>query len=502
MSIAPAIATRLSCYARLAVASLVLTTACQASHGEQEGLSKVGQAGDAALPSPSFLQARTRDGEVVSLPSVVKNVLPSVVSVGSERVVRRVGPGLPFGNPLFQFFFGPGREPPSQRSVQRGLGSGVIIRPGIVVTNHHVVANADTITVTASVDRQFDAEVVGSDPQTDVAVLRLKGDTKGLPVAKFGSASRARLGDVVLAMGNPFGVGETVTMGIVSAKGRADMGIEQYEDFIQTDAAINPGNSGGPLVDMDSEVIGINTAILSRTGGSVGIGFAIPSEMVKPIVESLLKTGKVSRGWLGVAVQALDENLARALDLKTTKGALVADVEPNSPAAKAGIERGDVIVSVGDKSVDSPAQLRNQIAFAKSNARLTITVIRDGKRRRISVQLAEAPSRQQVTSKPEPSVEQRPGARAGDLEAADLSARLRQRFSIPASINHGAVVTFVVPESKAARAGLRPGDVVLELNHRRVDGAKRLSELWNATKGDKLLLVDRGDRSLFIVIPG
>ncbi len=266
---------------------------------------------------------------------MVDRVLPSVVSISSTRVQRM---------PQHPFF--PGFPPMGgQRELrQEGLGSGVVVGPGVVVTNNHVVDGADEIRVTTKGKRELVAKVIGTDPKSDLAVLRVEGDTSQLVPIQFGDSSRLRLGDVVLAIGNPFGVGQTVTMGIVSAKGRADVGIEDYEDFIQTDAAINPGNSGGALVDMEGHVIGINTAILSRSGGSVGIGFAIPSNMAKPIVDSLVSQGRVDRGFLGVTIQDIDQDLAQAMGLQTTDGVLIADVQPDGPGAKAGIQRGDVIL--------------------------------------------------------------------------------------------------------------------------------------------------------------
>ena len=284
----------------------------------------------------------------------------------------------------FPFFFGPGPEQQERR--EQGMGSGVIISSdGYVLTNNHVVSDAQEIKVTLYDRREFDAEVVGTDPKSDVAVIRIKAPPKDLRAISIGDSSRIRLGDVVLAIGNPFGVGQTVTMGIVSAKGRADVGIVDYEDFIQTDAAINPGNSGGALVNMEGQLIGINTAILSRSGGYQGIGFAIPTNMASPIMESLKKYGKVTRGWLGVSIQDVDQELSTAMKLPTSRGVLISDVQPGSPAQKAGLKRGDVVVKIEGRAVETTGNFRNAIALGGSGKKVKLELYRDGKLQTLDV---------------------------------------------------------------------------------------------------------------------
>ncbi len=331
-----------------------------------------------------------------SLPDVVARVLPSVVNIASAtRSARR----SPYGGP-------------PEEMVGQSLGSGVVVsEDGLVVTNNHVVENGSRITVHFSDGHEYPALVVGTDEMTDVALLRVTPPTGEavhfVPLA-YGDSSALRLGDTVLAIGNPFGVGQTVTMGIVSAVGRADMGIAEYEDFIQTDAAINPGNSGGALVSMRGELIGINTAILSGGGGpsghggSVGIGFAIPTAMVQPIVESLLAHGQVTRGWLGVSIQELTPDLAHAMHATTTQGVLVTDVEPGSPGAEAGLLRGDIVEQLDTEHLTSPAQLRNLVATRGAGGHVQLTLERAGARRTVPVTLGARPGQRPAPTRGTP----------------------------------------------------------------------------------------------------
>ena len=263
---------------------------------------------------------------------------------------------FPFGEPFFNHFFGQ-QDMASREFKEQGLGSGVVVQPDIILTNNHVIEGAEEIKVTTSNKQVLKAKVVGADPKSDLAILRLEGVSSKLQPISWGDSSQLRLADTVLAIGNPFGIGETVTTGIVSAMGRTNLGIIDYENFIQTDAAINPGNSGGALVNSRGELVGINTAILSKSGGNQGIGFAIPSNSARPTMESLLKTGKVVRGWLGVGIQDLSADLAQALKLPNASGVLVSSVQPNTPAAKVGLRRGDVILKVNNESVDSTGKL-------------------------------------------------------------------------------------------------------------------------------------------------
>src|SRR4051812_3756323 len=319
-----------------------------------------------------------------SIADITERVLPSVVNISMTKVTKMSASPMPF-----MPFFGPqGQE--DRR--EQGMGSGVIVsKDGYILTNNHVVADAQEIKVTTSDRKNYTATIVGTDPKSDLAVIKLKGDVSNLTPVEFGDSGRLRLGDVVLAIGNPFGVGQTVTMGIVSAKGRTDLGIETYEDFIQTDAAINPGNSGGALINGEGKLVGINTAILSRSGGYQGIGFAIPSNMASPIMDSLKKNGKVIRGWLGVAIQDVDQELADAMKLPAATGILLSDVKPGTPAAKSGLMRGDVILKVDGKVIDTSGQFRNIIAASGSKHKVHLDFVRDGKAVASDVELGEMP---------------------------------------------------------------------------------------------------------------
>ncbi|MCA9665066.1 MAG: DegQ family serine endoprotease [Myxococcales bacterium] len=426
-----------------------------------------------------------------SLADVVDKALPSVVNIASTRNAHPANyQQMP---PMLRRFFGLRGGPGAMRP-QRGLGSGVIVSSdGLVLTNNHVVAKADKIKVTLADGRDFIAKVVGTDPKSDVALLRLKG-AKNLPPIKIGDSSKMRLGDVVLAIGNPFGVGQTVTMGIVSAKGRANVGIVAYEDFIQTDAAINPGNSGGALVNMHGELIGINTAILSRSGGYQGIGFAIPTNMAKPIAEQLLKHGKVVRGWLGVAIQNVTPDLARAMRLATHKGVLISDLDQQGPARRAGVKRGDLVVAIDGKPVHTAGKLRNVIAAAGAHRRVKLHILRNGQKRYISVKLGELPARLGGTGKSPPL---RSGA---GITVEAVTPKLRNQYSIPRRLSRGAVITAVRPGSLADRTGLRPGDVILEVNRVTISNVSRFHQLFRAARGRVLLLVYRAGFTHYVLM--
>ena len=448
------------------------------------------------MPSPSLAHA-AKGAPLKSVADVAERSLPSVVNISTTRKHEAAGSQFEM-NPFFKDFFrhfGPRR--PSPR-MERSLGSGVIVsEDGIVVTNNHVVKNADRIRVALG-KREFEAKVVGTDPRSDLAVLRLKG-ARGLKPIRYGDSDRLRLGDTVLAIGNPFGVGQTVTMGIVSAKGRANVGIVDYEDFIQTDAAINPGNSGGALINMKGELVGINTAILSRSGGYQGIGFAIPANMVRPIIRSLLKKGRVVRGWLGVAIQDVNRDLKRALKLPTTDGVLISDVDRAGPARKAGLKRGDLLVRLNGKKVNSTGRLRNLVASAGVGARVSLDYYRGGKLRTVKVTLAELPARLGGDTGGGQPGKVAP-AKALGLSVAPLDQRVRQRYNIPSRLKHGVVVTGVDPRGPTARAGLRPGDVILEANRGKIGSVRRFSQILRAAKGDILFLVYRQGSTLYMIV--
>ncbi|HEX9783466.1 MAG TPA: DegQ family serine endoprotease [Opitutaceae bacterium] len=451
---------------------------------------------------------RTESGEF-SFSPIVQRVTPSVVKV----VVRQEGKevsmpgqsGLPFDDPMLRRFFGQivpdsnnrtFRTPPSS-----GLGSGVIVSSdGYILTNNHVIADADKVTVTLGDGREFPAKVVGRDEKTDLAVIKV--DAGDLPAITFASSDDIQVGDRVLAVGNPFGLGQTVTTGIVSATGRAlSMGID-YEDFIQTDAAINPGNSGGALVDMRGRLIGINTAIFSRSGGFQGIGFAIPSQLARQVMDGLVQYGKVTRGYLGVAIQDLTPALAEQFGLKSRKGVLIGEVKPDSPGDKAGLEGGDVVLSWNGKDVEDSRRLKFAVAATKPGETVDARILRDGEEKTISVKVGEMPGDKAVASNTDRSSDE--GVLNG-VGVADLTQAVRSEFEIPAKVE-GAVITQVDPASAAAEAGLSPGDVILEINRKPVrsaDDAIRLTEdfgdgktlvkLWSRG-GTHYLVVDESNR--------
>jgi serine protease Do len=349
-------------------------------------LPPIGMARPQLKPSPELAQM---SGDIAD---VAAYVTPSVVNISTSKTVQMSNPLYPFSQePFFHQFFGvPYNEPRYRKFKERSLGSGVIVSAdGDILTNNHVVAGAQEITVVLANKNSYKGRVVGTDPRSDIAVVKI--DAAGLPALNFGNSDKLRAGDMVLAFGCPFGLAKTVTMGIVSAVGRVNVGIEDYEDFIQTDAAINPGNSGGALVNMNGELIGINTAIFSQTGGYMGIGFAIPSNMAKNVMESLIKTGKVERGWLGVSVQDLTSDLAAQFGVPMNEGALVAQVVKGSPAYTAGLKQGDVIVEFQGKPVEDSGQLRNMAGFSPVGSTVKLVIIRNKKRESVEVKIGELP---------------------------------------------------------------------------------------------------------------
>lgn len=459
------------------------------------GVSGVSMIGNMLAPSPVF--AQTGASSDVTLADIAEKAVPSVVNISATRVVRGTRPQHPLArDPFFREFFGPFPNVPQERMSQ-SLGSGVIVsKDGVILTNNHVVAQAEEIQVTLSDGREFGADVVGTDPKSDLAVVRLEGDVSGLEPLPFGNSAATRLGDVVLAIGNPFGVGQTVTMGIVSATGRSRVGIVDYEDFIQTDAAINPGNSGGALVNMRGELVGINTAILSRTGGYQGIGFAIPSDMARPIMKSLLEDGKVDRGWLGVVIQDLDKDLSQALQIPNGEGVLISDVAPDSPAAKAGLQRGDVVIEMDGQPATSTSRFRNRVAAHEPGSKVSLVVLRDGKKKQVSVTLgtlAKSPLAQS-------NAEIDDSGLLSGITVANLSADIRAKYNIPERITQGVLVTSVQPGSSADKARLRKGDVILELNRESVDSVAEFQQLHRKAKDSVLLLVYRDGATLYLAL--
>lgn len=441
---------------------------------------------------------------------IVKRVAPSVVRVEvSERAKNVAVTDLPpfLNNPGFREFFGeqfgqqqPGRGSPGgqsrrgqlyqQQPAQEGLGSGVIVSAdGYILTNNHVVQGADTIKVALNDGRELTAKVVGTDPQSDLAVIKV--DAKNLPAITFADSEKVEVGDRVLAVGNPFGIGQTVTSGMVSGLGRATMGLD-YEDFIQTDAAINPGNSGGALVDGEGRLIGINTAILSRSGGSQGIGFAIPGNLARNVMEQLATNGKVVRGFVGVSVQNINPELAEEFKLTAREGALVAEVVPEGPAAKAGIKGGDVITNFAGKAVKDSRHLKLAVANVAPGTKVPVEINRDGKTLTINVSVTKntpdkSPARAGGRNRGGPSADQEDTGTLNGVGVADIDPQTRREFDMPDRLR-GALVTSVEPESPAAAAGLQPGDVILEINRKPVKGAEDAIKLTEKTESKKTLL--------------
>ncbi|HET9954484.1 MAG TPA: DegQ family serine endoprotease [Polyangiaceae bacterium] len=432
----------------------------------------------------------------LSIADVAERALPSVVNIALTKQVQGPGPEMQFP---FPFFFGPPQERGERR--QHGLGSGVIVSAdGYVLTNNHVVEGASEIKVTTSDKREFDAQVVGNDPKSDLAVIKLNGNVTGLKPIEFGDSSKLRLGDVVVAIGNPFGIGQTVTMGIVSAKGRADMGIVDYEDFIQTDAAINPGNSGGALINMEGQLVGVNTAIYSRSGGYQGIGFSIPSNMAVPIWESLKKNGRVVRGWLGVGIQDVDADLASGLKLPSSRGVLISDVRPGGPAARAGLRRGDLITKIDGRPVASSGEFRNLVAASGASRSVNLEMYREGKLQTLPVMLGEMPNDTENSAAAPSGSGPSASAALSGLVLEPLNAENRRAFGLPPQVQQGVVITQIAPGSSAARAGLRPGDVVLEVSGVTIDSLQKFQDAFAKAKGSPVLLVQRGGSTVYVPV--
>jgi serine protease Do len=441
-----------------------------------------------------------RSANIGSYADVVSRVAPSVVTIRSERRVRAPQQHPFFEDPFFWEFFGRrfgGEMPQPQERVQRGLGSGVIFKPdGYILTNHHVVDGAEGIKVEMSDQRVFNARVVGSDPPSDLAVLQI--DPSGLPVLTLGDSDRTRVGDIVLAVGNPLGIGQTVTAGIISAKGRATgLSDGSFESFLQTDAPINRGNSGGALVNTAGELVGINSQILSPTGVNIGIGFAIPVNMARYVTDQLISTGKVRRGKLGATIQPITSELAASLGLSEVRGVIVSGVESGGPADSAGIKQGDVITAIDGKPVEDSNSLRNQVASTQPGAEVTLTVRRDGGEQPFRVKLGElsVAASQAGSDKSEGSS----GGLYG-MSVSSLNPETARRLGLPESTK-GMVVTSVEPISAAADAGLQPGDVITQVNRQPVSSVAELrSALAQTKERPALLLINRRGAVLFLTM--
>jgi serine protease Do len=441
--------------------------------------------------------------------AVVKRVVPAVVNISVSKAVKaQTGfeGAVPQGmDPLFRQFFGDdsgrGSRTPRQHA-EKGLGSGVIISPeGYILTNNHVVDGANSVVVTLHDKREFKARVIGTDARTDIAVIKIDGS--GFPSLTLGDSGKVEVGDVVLAIGNPFGVGQTVTSGIVSATGRAGLGIEQVEDFIQTDAAINPGNSGGALVDDEGHLIGINTAILAgNSGGNQGIGFAVPINMARGDMDQIIAHGKVEHGYLGILPQDVTPALAKAFDAKDSSGALVGEITPNSPAAHSSLKQGDIIVAVNGEPVNDANQLRMKVGMMAPNSTVALKVMRNGQPQNVPVTLGEFPSKEEhagLNGHNDGNVA--PDKSLNGVSVENITPETAQDLKLPAS-TPGVVVSEVSPESRAADAGLKPGDVIQQVNHQTVANVRDFSEaVGKSGKDDSvLLLVNRDGNTLFLAV--
>ncbi len=423
--------------------------------------------------------------KVPSLAPMLKEVTPAVVNIASTGKVR-VQENPLLQDPFFRHFFNV-PDQPRERTTE-SLGSGVIVdaKKGYILTNHHVIAKADKITVTLRDGRQFTAKLVGDDPETDIAVLKINADH--LTALPIGNSNTLRVGDFVVAIGNPFGLGQTVTSGIVSALGRTGLGIEGYEDFIQTDASINPGNSGGALVNLKGQLVGINTAILSQSGGNIGIGFAIPIDMARDIMDQIIKYGEVRRGRLGVQVQDLTPDLAKAFGIHGShEGGVITHVVKDSAAARAGLKVGDVIIAANGEPVRNASQLRNSIGLLRVGETVTLKVLRDGREQTLHAKLTA------------PHMTSTDGEHISPFLAGAKLADIGQGSPLYGKVQ-GVQVQHVDPDSPAWQAGLRPGDVIVSANRKAVQGIESLRKAVGNKKGPLLLNVQRGDGALFLYL--
>lgn len=446
-----------------------------------------------SMPKPELINSLNQ-----TFTQVAKKAQPAVVNISTLSTAEVPQTPFPFfDDPFFRRFFGEEfqrrfkqpRTPKAPR--EQGMGSGVIVSSdGYIITNNHVVEHADEIQVLLSDKRKFTAKVVGTDPKTDLALIKI--DAKNLPSLPWGDSSRLQVGELVMAIGNPFGLNQTVTMGIISAVGRANVGIVDYEDFIQTDAAINPGNSGGALVNLQGELVGINTAIFSRSGGYMGIGFAIPSNMAQSIQRNLIEHGKVVRGWLGVSIQDLTPDLKEQFEAPDTKGVLISSIVPDGPADDAGLKRGDIIREYDNKPVRDSVHLRSLVAETTPDSRVELKVWRDGKSKHLTVKIGEMPKDLTAFA---PS-----GKAEGDHALAGVSVEPAPLGSTPN--NEGVAVTGVEPGSPADRAGIREGDIILEINRKPVKDVEDFRRLTGQLGSDDrvLVLLQRGRGTIFLSI--
>jgi serine protease Do len=462
------------------------------------------------LPAKSRLSSKSMDiltqlGEAQS--EVAAVATPSVVNISTTRVIksRQEAPFDLFDDPFFRRFFGdqfPHPNVPKEHKEQ-SLGSGVVVsEDGYIVTNNHVIEKAQEIKVLLSNKKDYKAKLIGADPKTDIAVIKI--EAKGLTPLPWGDSNKLKVGEIVFAIGNPFGLNQTVTMGVISAVGRANVGIADYEDFIQTDAAINPGNSGGALVNAQGELIGINTAILSRTGGYQGIGFAVPSSMARQVMDSLVKYKKVVRGWLGVSIQEVTSDLADEFGVKDLKGALVSGVMKKSPAEKAGIKQGDVVLQYNGKIVEDTGHLRNMVSQTPIGTRVKVRLLREKKEVEVEVVIAELPKKiAEASSRDEESEENNGGENSAltGLVVRELTPDLARRFGFDEK-EKGVVAVRVDSGSRAFEAGIRPGDIILQINQKNIATLEDYRKTAPTIKKKErtLLLLRRKGQDLFVTI--
>lgn len=451
----------------------------------------------ASCPVNASLPPTSTGLEIIS--EVAEQCTSGVVNISSSRIITtRDSAFSPFFNdPFFQQFFGNDFLNVPKNRREQSLGSGVIVSvDGLVLTSSHVVEGAQEIMVTLADKREVKARIVGTDPKSDVAVIRLQGEIGGLHPIPLGDSAALRLGEMVLAIGNPFGLSHTVTMGIVSAKGRANVGIVDYEDFIQTDAAINPGNSGGALINLRGELVGINTAILSRSGGYQGIGFAIPVNLARAIMDNLVRSGKVVRGWLGIGVQELNPQLAEALHLESAQGVLVGEVLADSPAATAGLQRGDVVLKLNGEPMDKAERFQSTVAALGAGTGVTLELSRNGVTQTMKMTIAEVPHHLQN----EVALAKNSG-KLGGLSVAPVDEPARRKFELPDQLTSGVVITGISPDSPAAQSGLKVGDVILELNKNEVRNIQDFEKYYRAAaKLDLVLRLYRDGQTGHLVL--
>ncbi len=465
---------------------------------------------DLMSPLAAKNQVSSRSVEILSqlsdaLSEVAGVATPSVVNISTTRVIKQSDqmPNDFFDDPFFRRFFGdqvPRPNVPKEHKEQ-SLGSGVIVsEDGYIVTNNHVIEKSQEIKVLLSNKRDYKAKLIGADPKTDLAVIKI--EAKGLAALPWGDSTTLRAGEIVFAIGNPFGLNQTVTMGVIGAVGRANVGIADYEDFIQTDAAINPGNSGGALINAKGELVGINTAIVSRTGGYQGIGFAVPSSMAKQVMESLIKYKKVVRGWLGVSIQEVTSDLAEEFGVTDLKGAIVSGVMKESPAEKAGIRQGDVLLQYNGKDVEDTGHLRNMVSQTPIGTKVKVRLFRQKKELVVEVTIAELPKKLgEAMPEEEPGESQEESNALSGVTVREITPELARRFRINEG-DAGVLVVKIDPGSKAFEAGIRPGDMVMQINQKDVatieDYKKAVLKLKN--KDRILLLIRRKGEDLFLTI--